>query len=158
MEKIRKKLLLTKLSLEVAIALKMTAFRLRFRKSTSENEDIKRKEIVKVIESTDIGYDIEYDDYIESFLDEVDKEMLVKFEEGRKGLSFLFNNKMFLMAVISNRSDIVTHMLEQYFVGGKINEITIRAFLDSPHIIFTEEEKILLSGLVDTDSKKEVLI
>lgn len=157
MENIRKKLLLIKLSLETAIAFRLATFRLHFRKNTADNDMLERAKIEEVMESTDFDYEYEIAEPSESINDRLDREMLEKVKEGRKGISLLFANTRFLMALVSKRSDVITLILEQKFIENKINEVTIEAFLDSSQICFTEEEKNLLRELIDTDTKKVVL-
>ena len=155
MENIRKKLLLTKLSLETTLALRLATFRLRFRKNETNSEIPDKVEMIEVVDSTDTDFD--YEELRESVIDRFEREMFERVREGRKGVNLLFTNMRFLMALIAKRSDIITLILEKYFIENKINEVTIEAFLDNPHVNFTEEEKTLLRGLVNTDSKKVVL-
>ena len=158
MENIRKKLLLTKLSLETAIALRIATFRLRFRKNIADNETIERRELVELIDSVNSDLEVEDVESREPIVDRLDREMFEKANDGRKGINLLFANMKFLMALVTNHSNVVTLILEQYFIEDKINEVTIEAFLDSPYVCFTEEENALLRGLVSAYSKGVVLI
>lgn len=158
MKNIRKKILLTKLSLETAITFKVATFRLRFRKNIADNEMVERREVVEVIDPVNSVLEVEDVESREPIVDRLDREMLERAYEGRKGINLLFANMKFLMALVTNRSGVVTLILEQYFIENKINEVTIEAFLDSPYVCFTEEENVLLRGLVSTNSKEVVLI
>lgn len=155
MENIRKKLLLTKLSLEATLALRLATFRLRFRKNETNSEIPDKVEMIEVVDSTDTDFD--YEESRESVTDRLEREMFERVREGRKGVNLLFTNMRFLMALIAKRSDIITLILEKYFIENKINEVTIEAFLDNPHVHFTEGENNLLRGLVNTDSKNVIL-
>lgn len=157
MENIRKKLLLTKLSLETTLAFKLATFRLRFRKNVSTDDVLERVEFIEVIESDNADSEYNIVEPKESIEDILEREMVERVKEGRKGINLLFTNIRFLMALVAKRSDVITLILEQYFIENKINEVTIEAFLDSPHVCFTEDEKALLRGLVDSGSKKVVL-
>ncbi len=157
MENIKRKLLLTKLSLETALAIRVSTLRLLFRKNSLDNEIPERVETVEVIESSDTESKLDIVEPRETISDRLDREMFESVNEGRRGINLLFANMRFLMALVFKRSDVITLILEQYFIEGKINEFTIGAFLDSPHVCFTEEEKTLLRNLVDTGSKKVVL-
>ena len=155
MENVRKKLLLAKLSLETAIALRVATFRLRFRKNESNSEIPDKVEMIEVVESTDT--DFEYEEHKESVTERLDRQMMERVREGRKGINLLFTNVRFLTALVTKRSDVITLILEQYYIENKINEVTIEAFLDSSYVCFTEGENNLLRGLIDTGDKKVVL-
>lgn len=157
MENIRKKLLLAKLSLEAAIAFRVVAIRSRFGKNEVNSEVFDKVEMIEVVEPTDTDIDFDYKVSGESIIESFDRRMSERVREGRKGINLLFTNVRFLTALVTKRSDVITLILEQYYIENKINEVTIEAFLDSSYVHFTEGENNLLRGLIDTDSKQVVL-
>lgn len=149
MKNIRKKLLLTRMSLEMSIFLKWASIKLPF----NGNDEITSTISSEKIESTDSCLDFDDEDYSKPSLDFLD----IRIRNSREEIALLYDNINFLIAISKNRSDIVTLILEQYFIDGKISEYTIEVFLDSCVIVFSQEERRLLKGLIDVDTKKEVL-
>lgn len=147
MENITKKILRMKCLIELTVAFKVSLSRIRFKRRVP---DLDEPAYVEMIENDCMDIEgIELDKLKVDFEEQERKRMLEDIKKGQEGVRLLFKNPRFLMALIGKRSDILTLIIEQYYIEGKITDYTIDALLTSGNIKFTEEERNKLGSFVN---------
>lgn len=153
MESLRKQLLSLMLSLELGV---ISRFYKVPRKKYDDELPHVSPTIVDVIECEESCFDYDKNDK-DSISTRIDNELDNQMRKGCMGIRMLFANFRFLCAILTKKSDVITLILEQYYIEGKINGTTIEAILCNKNFKFNEDERNTLQSYIDSDSKRIVL-